>query len=485
MNAAVKYALADAARSDLLTYATLLMPNYKVDLMHEAIAEALAEIEAGTLKRLIIEAPPQHGKTLELAYFMSWYLGRHPSQSLIYTSYGTERVEDVGRIVRSNIRSAEHARIFGQVLCDDSASIVRFSTENLRRERGYFFAVGRGGAMTGRGGNGIVVDDPIKDRREADSVTIRRQLEEWYSSVLLTRLRALGWIILTLTRWHKDDLAGYLATRYAHDGWRILRMPALAEENDPLGRKVGEAIAPQIFTTADLLAKKEATLPRDWKAMFQQSPTETAGDLYKREWFEPRYESAPTRVRYYGISDYAASEGSGDATEHAVWAIDPDFNAFAVDWYSGHVRSDVWVERQLDMIERWKPICWYDEGGPITKTIRPYQARRMRERRCYCRLEAIPSVTDKVTRSQAAIARASHKRILFPQEVWADDVIEQLADFHEGATDDDKVDVVSLLGLVLDKMAAPSRPSAAERNLKPFTVEWLMHEEKHEQPSRY
>ncbi len=486
MNAVTLLKWEDYARANLLAYSSVLMPTYQPDLMHRSIADALDMVESGQVRRLVIEAPPQHGKTLEVSqFFPAWYLGRHPESSIIYTTYGADRAQDVGRAVRDNLRSPEHLRIFGQRLSNDSASVVRFSALNDKGKRGHFFAVGRGGALTGRGANGIIIDDPIKNRAEADSQTIRRQLEAWYSSVLYTRLRKNGWIILVMTRWQLDDLAGYLLTKYAHDGWTRLRMPALAEERDPLGRKPGEALAPERYDIEALNRIKMAILGRDWNALYQQRPTETAGDIYLREWFDPRYETIRDRVRYYGFSDYAVSEGGGDSTEHGIFAIDPDFNAYAVDWYSGKVRSDVWVEKMIDMAAQWRVAGWFEEGGVISKAVRPLIIRRQRERHQFFRIESLSSITDKVTRSTPAVGRAAHKRILFPFSPWANEVIDELVAFHEGATQDNKADVVSLLGRALDKMAAPAHARDIEPEMNPFTIKWLMQEKSHGKPRRF
>src|SRR5215472_9447786 len=150
---------------------------------------------------------------------------------------------------------------------------------------GSYYAVGRGGPITGRGAHLLLVDDPLKDAEEARSETIRRGLHEWYASVAYTRLQAGAAIVLIQTRWHEDDLAGWLLREHSQEGWEVVSLPAVAERDEDF-RREGEALWPEEFPLRVLEQIRQAIGSAAWTSLYQQRPAAAEGAIFKRTWFE-------------------------------------------------------------------------------------------------------------------------------------------------------------------------------------------------------
>lgn len=450
------------AHNHLLAYVRLQFPGYAIGDHHRRIAEALMAVECGEVRRLIIQAPPRHGKSmLTSEYFPAWYLGRNPGSYVICATYGQELADDFGRKVRNQMRGDEHRVTFPACrLSEDSQSASRFGTTI----GGSYFALGVGGAATGRGADLLVVDDPLKGREEADSETYRRRLKDWYASVAYTRLMPGGAIVIMATRWHEDDLIGWVLSEHAHEQWQVLDLPALDDH--------GRALWPEHYDAAALDRIRRTIGSREWEALYMQRPSPETGDYFRRDWFR-RYETAPKHLRIYGASDYAVTADGGDWTEHGVFGLDPDGDLYLRDWWSGQTASDQWVETQLDLVDRWKPQTWIGESGPIRRAVEPFLVRRMRERRSLCRLEWLPSVHDKPTRARSFQAMAASGMVYLPREEWADRLLSQLLVFPVGVADD-KVDVCSLIGRHLDRMRDARVPLAAPAKPAPGTFAHLL-----------
>ena len=237
-------ATVEFARNSLAAYARTLWPTFERPKHVEFLVRVLHEIESGKRDRVIVTMPPRHGKSnLCSQFFPAWYLGRNPDHYVIASSYAQNLADDFGRKVRNFLADPAHEAVFPECkLSGDSASVQRFATTS----GGQYFAVGSGGSITGRGGHLIIIDDPIKDREEANSERLRQQLHEWFSSVVYTRLMVGGKIIVIQTRWHEDDLAGWLLREHADDGWELFNLPAIAEYDEGW-RAEGEALWPERY----------------------------------------------------------------------------------------------------------------------------------------------------------------------------------------------------------------------------------------------
>lgn len=434
----------------------------------------------------MIFMPPRHGKS-ELASrrFPAWFLGKNPDRSIIAASYNSELAGDFGREVRNIVAENAYSKLFDVSLASDSKAANRWHTNR----KGGYAAAGVGTAVTGRGAHVLLIDDPLKDREEADSETIREKVWRWYTSTAYTRLEGTltpedlddddiwkgfvdeveagdaepfeGAVVLIQTRWHEDDLGGRLleAQKTGGDQWDVLSLPAIEGE----GTDAEQALWPAKYPLERLKRIKAAitqTSERDWTALYQQQPSPDEGTYFQRDWFD-RWDETPKSIHYYIISDYAVTEDGGDWTVHNVWGFNGQ-DLYQVDMWRGRTSADVWIERLLDLVAMWKPLCAFGEGGVIEKSVRPMLLRRMRERKVHCRMEWIASVKDKPTRARAFQSRAAMGLVhLMPGEK-GDETLTELLSFPAGKHDD-IVDTCGLMGMVIDEAhpgitVAPPKP---------------------------
>ena len=439
------------AREQLLPFVTLTKPDFEIGRHHEMISQCLERVESGEIVRQMIFTPPRHTKSeLATRRFPAWYLGRRPDAQVISASYNSELASDFGREVRNLINTPVYAQIFpGVGLSEDSQAANRWHLKS----GGQYIAAGVGTAITGRGAHLIIVDDPIKDRQEADSETVRQRIWDWYRSVLYTRLMPGGSIVLIQTRWHDDDLAGRLLAEAGEGGdqWEVVELPALARDNDPLGRMKGEALWPEWYPEDRLIQIKSVIGSRDWSALYQQEPQAEEGGFFLADWFKTVSEPQEG-LRIYGASDYATKDGEGDWTVHGICGVDEQDNMYMLDMWRGQTSSDVWVESFLDLVDRWKPLQWAEEAGQIRASLDPYITTRQRERRSYCVRTPFTSRFDKRSRARAIQARMSAGKVFFVRNApWLEELRLEMLRFDAGRHDD-QVDVMSLLGRMLEDM---------------------------------
>lgn len=445
----------DAAQS-LIEFAQYVSEGeFQVAQHHRMIADALERVERGEIDRLMIFMPPRHGKSqLASRLFPAWYLGRNTGKQIITASYSSDLSSDFGREVRNLVGSVKYHNVFpGVNLRSDSKAANRWHTDN----GGVYVSAGVCTAITGRGAHLALIDDPFKDRQEADSDTRREHVWRWYQSTLYTRLMPGGAVVVIQTRWHDDDLAGRLLhemDKGTGDRWEILELPAINAQ--------GEALWPEWFDIEALERIQSAIGPREWSALYQQRPQPEEGTYFQKGWFQ-RYEYAdkPQHLNIYIASDFAVSEGQGDYTEHGVFGTDSDDNLYVLDWWSGQKTADVWIDALCDLFLKWRPHCWFGESGPIRRAIEPFLTKRMLERQAYCRVEWIASTADKPTRARSFQARASMGKVFLPYLDWAERLLAQLLVFPAGKHDD-AVDVCSLMGMVIDQSHPAVLPPAKD-----------------------
>lgn len=262
--------------------ALAVSPGFQVPPHIELLDRAIVEtVETGG--RLLVAMPPRHGKS-EMAsrYTPAWYLGRFPSRRVILASYEADYAASWGRKARDLLE--EHGRgLFGVGVRQDSHAANRW---DIAGHPGGMTTAGVGGAITGRGADLLIIDDPVKSVEEAESDTYRDRAWDWWRGVALTRLEPGGAVILVMTRWHEDDLAGRILQE---DGanWRVLCLPALADDtdDDPLGREPGEPLWPERYDAEALARRRQEMGSRLYEAEYQQAPTPASGSIFRREWF--------------------------------------------------------------------------------------------------------------------------------------------------------------------------------------------------------
>lgn len=432
------------AYSLLLSYAAIQFPNYHIGNHHRIIADKLQAVERGEIKRLMISMPPRHGKSmLTSEFFPAWYLGRNPDKYVIAASYAQELAEDFGRKVRNQLSDETFKLIFPCRLSDDSTGAKRFNTTS----GGSYFAVGVGGPITGRGAHLLLIDDPVKNREEAESELIRNKIWDWYRSTAYTRLMPDAAIVIIMTRWHEDDLAGRILAENEHEKWEVLKLPAIQDN---------AALWPQQYSIEALENIKRTIGMKDWSALYMQEPAPEEGDYFRKSLFK-YYDELPKNLTYYGASDYAVTSNGGDYTVHIVGGIDTNDNIYIVDLWREQSDSLVWVESLMDFIVRYRPVGWAEETGQIRAALGPLIDKRQIERSAYCHRELFPAKHDKAVRAQSIRGRVALGKVLFPKYAsWLDRFCLELLQFPSGKHDD-QVDAFGLLGQLVDKMGNTKR----------------------------
>lgn len=463
------------ARDRLGAYAKFQWPAYRLNWHHLKICEALEAVERGEIKRLIITVPPRHGKSmLASEFFPAWYMGRHPDHYVVISTYGQDLADDFGRKVKNQIEDPSFRDVFPTVgIAEDSKSARRFHIETNGKielggfeyestQRGAFYAVGVGGPLTGRGAHVLLIDDPLKSREEADSEVIRKKLKDWFTSTAYTRLMPGGAIIIILTRWHEDDLAGWQLAEHAHEGWVQIDLPA----TDPSYK--GGALWPKQYDLEALEKIKLAIGPRDWSALYMQRPSPETGDYFQRDWIKSIDEMPPrAMLNIYGGSDYAVKKDGGDYTVHVIVGVDGEGFIYLLDMWRGQTASDEWVEAFCNLVKKWKPIGWAEETGQITAGVGPFLTRRMVETGAYVARKQFPTRGDKAVRAQSIRGRIAMRGLYVPRDApFTVDLISEMMAFPVGVHDD-QVDALGLVGQLLDVMVSKKPPREDARLAPP------------------
>lgn len=429
--------------------------------------DCLQQVEDGKIKRLLGLLPPGSGKSIYSSIvFPTHFLGRFPRTTVIVASYGSELPRKFGRRARSIVQQPKYKRIFDCTLSEESAAVDEWALTNGSE----WMARGILTGITGNRVDGIVWDDLIKGREQADSDQIRNKTWDAYMDDLMTRRKPNTFEVGIMTRWHEDDPAGrILPANYegesgwlkGQDGndWYVVCLPAECErQDDLLGRKVGDILWPEWFTPEHFAPFKRS--PRTWSALFQQRPAPESGDYFKAEWLKPygpgQAVSVPDRdtLVVYGASDYAVTADGGDYTVHIVVGIDPQQNVYVLDLWRQQASSDVWVEEFCNLVEHWRPMGWAEESGQIKAGVGPFLEKRLRQRQLFIARAQFPTRGIKAVRAQSIRGYMSMNGLYVPTHApWYPEFRRELLTFPAGKYDD-SVDALGLIGQVLDKMIA-------------------------------
>ena len=493
LKAVLRHAAKLEAPDDLITFTRLMMPSaedpddidrsdYQAALHHRAIANALERLEQGKeFRHLILCVPPRHGKTeLATKKYVPWVIGRNPRWNVAIGSYSGEMAEDFGDAIRACIQSKEYREVFPNVkLAYGGARKNRIKIE----KGGLIVAVGRGGALTGRGANLAIIDDPFKDFEEARSQAVRDEAWNWFTKVVMTRRMGKKLVLIIMTRWHEDDIIGRLTddqnphynARVART-FKIIKLPALAtEDDDVLGRKVGEPLWPSHFDLEFLEMQRDID-PLGFEAMYQQEPSIQSGDLFQREhvrYFDP--ENPPANLRIYAASDHAlGSKNRHDKSCLLIAGIDSFGRIYLLDCYWRKAPPTTVVDQMLDMARTRKPLIWWAPSDHIAKSIGPFLYKRMEETQTFFALREMTPAGDKVQSAQAIAGRFAMGYVYFPKgEPWVEPAIKELMAFGPQAARDDFVDALALLGRGLRYQVNGAQAAKAGGEPKPGTFGWL------------
>jgi predicted phage terminase large subunit-like protein len=404
---------------------------------HEIMAEAFERVANGELKRLIINMPPRHTKSEFASYLLpAWFLGRYPDKKIIQTAHTAELAVGFGRKVRNLVNSKDFKRIFPNVsLQADSKAAGRWNTN----KGGEYFAIGVGGAVTGKGADLLIIDDPHSEQEGASSdINVFNRTYEWYTSGPRQRLQPNGSIVIVMTRWHQKDLTGQVVDasvkRGGSDQWEVIELPAILPSGSPLWSE---------FWKLEELEALRAELPSSkWMAQYQQDPTAEEGALVKREWWqeweyqEPPYcefiiQSWDTAFLKSERADYSACTTWGvfyEENEEGAFAP----NVILLDAHKERLEFPELKKLAMEKYNAYKPDAFIVEakaaGMPLIFELRqmgiPVQ-------------EYTPSRgNDKISRVNAVSDLFASGVVWAPQTRWAEEVIEEFAAFPNAEHDD-------------------------------------------------
>lgn len=459
------------------------------------LSERIVDVAMGRCPRLIVTMPPRHGKSeLISKYTPAWYLGNFPDKKVMLASYADTFAAHWGRRSRE-VMEEWGPRIFGAKVNAELRSGAQWELDRtspaLRDlgEVGLMVTAGVGGGLTGKGANLLIIDDPVKNSEEAHSEKIRESHYDWWRSTARTRLQKGGGVILVMTRWHEDDLAGRMLRDSANgegDHWELLNLPGLAEPGDHLGRNEGEALWPEMFDLENLEQTRKAMGTYWFTAMYQQRPAPLEGALFKKNNF-----------RYY--TKTATMNPTDDGPElHELATIHKDSGDQVFDVSYGRkfctvdVAASESAQADFTVVSTWvvtldRDLLLWDrervqfEGPDLAPLIRRVYAEQKPsligiERVGYgltliqeLLREGLPIVRlepdkDKVSRALPAAARLEEKRVFFPKHVsWLDEWESELLVFPNGAHDD-QVDTLAYAALQLPTINAGTRSGYEQRS---------------------
>jgi len=422
-----------AAQTDFLSFVKEVWPAFIEGSHHKIMSDAFNRIADGSLKRLIVNMPPRHTKSEFASHlFPAWYLGRYPDKKVIQTAHTAELAVGFGRKVRNLVGSDDYQAIFADVsLSTDSKAAGRWNTN----KNGEYFAIGVGGAVTGKGADILIVDDPHSEQEAAQGdPAVYDRTYEWYTSGPRQRLQPGGAICLVMTRWSKKDLTGSILKasieRGGADEWEIIEFPAILPSGNPLWPG---------FWPLDQLEALKAELPiSKWSAQYQQDPTSEEGALVKREWWKEWEEKKPPACDFVIQSWDTAflAKETADYSACTTWGIftteDGVSNIILLDALQERLEFPDLKARAYEMYKEYEPDAFIVEakaaGTPLI-----FELRRMG----IPVGEYVPSRgKDKVARVNAVSDLFSSGHVWAPKTRWAELVVEEFAAFPNGDHDD-------------------------------------------------
>ena len=418
------------AKDDFLSFVKCVWPDFIEGSHHRHVAKKFNKLATGEIKRLIINMPPRHTKSEFASYLLpAWMVGRNPKLKIIQATHTGELAIRFGRKAKNLIDSQEYAKIFKTRLQEDSKAAGRWETA----QGGEYFAAGVGGAITGRGADLLIIDDPHSEQ-DAMSETSLENAYEWYTSGPRQRLQPGASIVLVMTRWSLKDLTGLLLKNQKEvkaDQWDVVEFPAIMDD--------GAAMWPEYWKQEEL-EKVKATLPTTkWNAQWMQAPTSEEGAIIKREWWRKwKHDWIPDLTHVIQSYDTAyLKKETADFSAITTWGVfyeneDKPPSLILLDMVKGRWEFPDLRRRALQQYKYWQPESVIIEskatGLPLT-----YELRQM----------DIPVVNFTPSRGNDKHVRVNSVAPLFesgmiwaPDQKFAEEVIEECAAFPYGDNDD-------------------------------------------------
>lgn len=442
-------------------------------LHHKLVLRVLEEIaRSETPRRVMLLMPPGAAKsTYTSVCFPPWYLNLHPRKLILACSYAYTLIEGFGRQCRDLVE------LYPEVLGYGLSKSVAAAGDWRNTLGGGYFCAGVGAGIAGHRADLAFIDDYLGSEEEAESETMRDKIYNWYRKDFVPRLKPQASRIIIANRRHEEDLVGRLLAEES-DKWEVIKIPMLAEDDDPLGRQPGERLWPEWFTEEQVNeAKKDS---QTWAGLYQQRPSPEDGDYFKKDTILTyRPNELPTDLRIYAASDWALRKGDrNDRTCHLFGGVDNQGRLWVLpDWFWTKCDTLEATNAMFDMEKRRHPVVWWHGRENITGAVGPFVYQKMREENVYIPIEELNESKDKQAKAQSIKARMSAKMVLFPSFApgW-DEVLSELLSFPNGKHDD-FVDTLAKLGQGLAKMTPASiqpKQRSLEEVLNPrITCGWV------------
>ena len=425
----------ERSKESFLYFVTQMWPIFISGSHHKIMADAFERVANGELKRLIINMPPRHTKS-EFASFLlpAWFLGKFPHKKIIQTAHTAELATGFGRKVRNLVSSEQYQKVFSTKLSSDSKAAGRWNTHM----GGDYFAIGVGGAVTGKGADLLIIDDPHSEQEAKQAnPAVFDGVYEWFTSGPRQRLQPGGAIIIVMTRWSKRDLTGQILKNSDKDGvdqWEVIDFPAIMPNGNPLW--------PGFWSKTALEALKAELPVSKWEAQYQQNPTSEEGAIIKREHWMVWDKKHPPECEYIIQSWDTAFEKNNRADYSActTWGVfqhpnkngDLKANIILLDAFKERMEFPDLKRKALEVYREYEPDTLIVEkraaGAPLI-----YEMRKM----------GIPVAeytpgkgNDKISRVNAISALFESGMVWCPETRWAEEVMDELASFPNGDHDD-------------------------------------------------
>jgi predicted phage terminase large subunit-like protein len=436
---------AERARTYFMEFVQRVWPNFIHGAHHVKMARAFERVANGTCKRLIINMPPRHTKSEFASYLLpAWFLGNFPHKKVIQTSHTAELAVGFGRKVRNLVDQDIYKNIFPNVeLQSDSKAAGRWNTS----KGGDYFAIGVGGAVTGKGADILIIDDPHSEQEAALAEVnpeIYDKTYEWYTSGPRQRLQPGGSIVVVMTRWSKKDLTGQVlkaAAQRSGEEWEVIEFPAILPSGNPLW--------PEFWSIKELEALRTELPNQKWMAQYQQNPTSESAAIVKREWWQIWEEDHPPQCEFvlqswdtafekHNRADYSACTTWGVFYQEDKAGI-MQANIILLNAFRKRMEFPELKRKAIEESREWEPDSIIIEkkatGAPLIYEMRamgiPVQ-------------EFTPSKgNDKISRLNAVSDLFASGRVWMPGTHWAEEVVDEVASFP-GGDHDDYVDSVSM-----------------------------------------
>lgn len=424
----------EKAQTDFLSFAKYVWPEAIFGAHHTKMADAFNRLADGTLKRLIVNMPPRHTKSEFSSYLLpAFIMGRKPKTKIIQATHTGELAVRFGRKVRNLMDTEEYKQVFSNVaLRADSKAAGRWDTDH----GGEYFAVGVGGAMTGRGADLLIIDDPHSEQ-DALSELAMENAWDWYTSGPRQRLQPGGAIVIVMTRWNTKDLTAKLVkaqSSHKADRWEIIEFPAVLPSGSPLW--------PGFWKLEELLAVKASLSPQKWQAQWQQQPTNDEGAILKRDWWKiwPSDEAPPVE---YIIQSYDTAYSRKETADYSVittWGVfypdlDSGPNVILLDVTRGRWDFPELKRIAKEHYDKWNPDNVLIEAKATGITLQQ-ELRRMGIPVTMYSPGGRRSGQDKVSRAHSVAPILESGMVWAPDTDWAEELVEECAAFPNGDNDD-------------------------------------------------